>query len=242
MTRPTGPDRSRSFEHSRGVLSSDRLLLASPHIEATQRVSGEHHSCVSKRYRHRSRLDRTRRVSHEGRTPGSHTRSNDVASWRPTSQRDRLDVRDSGHSRCRHRFPETNGRVFQRCPFAAHAAAERSPPSRHEARALPTFNSAQDGLCRRDHRTREVDESRVVCRIQRRQPRVHERRETAGSRHSRFWDRGKNTNTGEDIRIAKRLGFEALVIHHEGVTPEKVQKIKTPGSRSVRGPSTTARP
>ena len=41
-----------------------------------------------------------------------------------------------------------------------------------------------------------------------------------------FWDRGKDTNIDEDIRIAKKHGFEALVLHHEGVTPEKIQKIK----------------
>lgn len=44
-----------------------------------------------------------------------------------------------------------------------------------------------------------------------------------------FWDRGADTNVDEDIAIAKKHGFEALVLHHEGVTPEKVQKIKAAG-------------
>jgi glycerophosphoryl diester phosphodiesterase/dienelactone hydrolase len=44
-----------------------------------------------------------------------------------------------------------------------------------------------------------------------------------------FWDRGKDTNIDEDIRIAKKHGFEALVLHYEGVTPEKIKKIKSAG-------------
>ncbi|MCS7469484.1 cellulase family glycosylhydrolase [Stieleria sp. ICT_E10.1] len=44
-----------------------------------------------------------------------------------------------------------------------------------------------------------------------------------------FWDRGKQTNIDEDIAIAKQHGFEALVVHHEGITSEKVQKIKAAG-------------
>ena len=44
-----------------------------------------------------------------------------------------------------------------------------------------------------------------------------------------FWDRGKDTNIDDDIDIAKKHGFEALVVHHEGVTLEKVQKIKAAG-------------
>ena len=44
-----------------------------------------------------------------------------------------------------------------------------------------------------------------------------------------FWDRGANPNIDEDIRIAKKHGFEALVLHHSGVTPEKVRRIKTAG-------------
>ena len=47
-----------------------------------------------------------------------------------------------------------------------------------------------------------------------------------------FWDRGKDTNIDDDIRIAQQHGFEALVLHHEGVTPEKVQKIKAAGIRA----------
>lgn len=44
-----------------------------------------------------------------------------------------------------------------------------------------------------------------------------------------FWDRGQDTNIDEDIRIAKKHGFESLVIHHEGVTPGKVQRIRDAG-------------
>lgn len=44
-----------------------------------------------------------------------------------------------------------------------------------------------------------------------------------------FWDRGADTNIEEDIRIAHQHGFEALVLHHSGVTPEKVRKIKAAG-------------
>lgn len=44
-----------------------------------------------------------------------------------------------------------------------------------------------------------------------------------------FWDRGAETNIDEDIRIARQHGFEALVLHHSGVTAEKVRKIKTAG-------------
>jgi len=44
-----------------------------------------------------------------------------------------------------------------------------------------------------------------------------------------FWDRGKDTNIDEDIRIANKHGFEALVLHYEGVTPKKVKKIKAAG-------------
>jgi glycerophosphoryl diester phosphodiesterase len=41
-----------------------------------------------------------------------------------------------------------------------------------------------------------------------------------------FWDRGKDTNIDEDVRIAHKHGFESLVLHHQGVTPEKTAKIK----------------
>lgn len=44
-----------------------------------------------------------------------------------------------------------------------------------------------------------------------------------------FWDRSKNTNIDEDIHIAHKLGFESLVLHHEGVTAEKIEKIKAAG-------------
>ena len=44
-----------------------------------------------------------------------------------------------------------------------------------------------------------------------------------------FWDRGKDTNIDDDISIAKKHGFEALVLHHEGITSDKVQKIKSAG-------------
>ena len=41
-----------------------------------------------------------------------------------------------------------------------------------------------------------------------------------------FWDRGANTKINDDIRIAKQRGFESLVIHYQGITTEKVRKIK----------------
>lgn len=41
-----------------------------------------------------------------------------------------------------------------------------------------------------------------------------------------FWDLGRDTNIDDDIRIAKEHGFEALVLHHEGVTVEKIEKIR----------------
>lgn len=41
-----------------------------------------------------------------------------------------------------------------------------------------------------------------------------------------FWDRGEDTNIEDDIRIAMEHGFESLVLHHEGITPEKVRMIK----------------
>jgi glycerophosphoryl diester phosphodiesterase len=44
-----------------------------------------------------------------------------------------------------------------------------------------------------------------------------------------FWDRGPNTDIDEDIRIAQEHGFEALVLHYSGITPEKVRKIKAAG-------------
>lgn len=44
-----------------------------------------------------------------------------------------------------------------------------------------------------------------------------------------FWDRGQDTNIDEDIRIAKKHGFEALILHHAGVTQEKVKNIQAAG-------------
>lgn len=44
-----------------------------------------------------------------------------------------------------------------------------------------------------------------------------------------FWDRGPDTHTDEDLRIARQRGFESLVLHHSGVTPDKVQQIKAAG-------------
>lgn len=44
-----------------------------------------------------------------------------------------------------------------------------------------------------------------------------------------FWDRGADTNIEEDLRIAKEQGFSSLVIHHSGITEEKVRKVKAAG-------------
>lgn len=44
-----------------------------------------------------------------------------------------------------------------------------------------------------------------------------------------FWDRGADTDIDEDIRIARQHRFESLVLHHSGVTPEKIRKIKAAG-------------
>jgi glycerophosphoryl diester phosphodiesterase len=44
-----------------------------------------------------------------------------------------------------------------------------------------------------------------------------------------FWDRGSDTNVDADIVTARKHGFEALVLHHSGVTPEKVRRIKAAG-------------
>ncbi|QDV53337.1 glycerophosphodiester phosphodiesterase [Gimesia fumaroli] len=44
-----------------------------------------------------------------------------------------------------------------------------------------------------------------------------------------FWDRGAETNIDTDINIAKQRGFEALVLNYQGITPEKIQKIKAAG-------------
>lgn len=44
-----------------------------------------------------------------------------------------------------------------------------------------------------------------------------------------FWDRGKDTKIDDDLAVANRHGFEALVVHHQAVTPAAVQKIKAAG-------------
>lgn len=44
-----------------------------------------------------------------------------------------------------------------------------------------------------------------------------------------FWDRASDTNIDDDIRIAREHGFEALVIHHQGITAEKVEKVRATG-------------
>ena len=44
-----------------------------------------------------------------------------------------------------------------------------------------------------------------------------------------FWDRSAETDIGEDIRTAQKHGFEALVLHHSGVTAEKIQRVKAAG-------------
>src|SRR5690606_36566058 len=41
-----------------------------------------------------------------------------------------------------------------------------------------------------------------------------------------FWDRPAQSDIDVDIRIAKERGFEALVVHNEGLTKHKVQQIK----------------
>lgn len=44
-----------------------------------------------------------------------------------------------------------------------------------------------------------------------------------------FWDRGQDSPIDDDLRIAKTHGFESLVVHHQGITPEKIRKIKHAG-------------
>ncbi len=44
-----------------------------------------------------------------------------------------------------------------------------------------------------------------------------------------FWDRGTNSNIEDDIAIAKKHGFEALVLHQDAITPAKVRKIRAAG-------------
>ena len=44
-----------------------------------------------------------------------------------------------------------------------------------------------------------------------------------------FWDRGPDANLEDDLRIAQEHRFESLVLHHSGVTAEKVQQVKAAG-------------
>ena len=44
-----------------------------------------------------------------------------------------------------------------------------------------------------------------------------------------FWDRGGNMDVEKDIAFAKQHGFETLVLFHQEVTPERVQKLKAAG-------------
>ncbi|WP_442506098.1 glycerophosphodiester phosphodiesterase family protein [Novipirellula sp. SH528] len=44
-----------------------------------------------------------------------------------------------------------------------------------------------------------------------------------------FWDRGKDTDIDSDIKIAKQNGFESLVLHPDGITLEKIEKIRAAG-------------
>ena len=44
-----------------------------------------------------------------------------------------------------------------------------------------------------------------------------------------FWDRGGNMDVDKDIAFAKQHGFETLVLFHQEVTPERVQKLKAAG-------------
>jgi glycerophosphoryl diester phosphodiesterase len=44
-----------------------------------------------------------------------------------------------------------------------------------------------------------------------------------------FWDRLPTTDVDDDIRVAKEKGFETLVIHYKGITPETIAKVKAAG-------------
>ncbi|MBY5959729.1 hypothetical protein KUV50_16365 [Membranicola marinus] len=44
-----------------------------------------------------------------------------------------------------------------------------------------------------------------------------------------FWDRPAKTDIDEDIQVALAHGFETIVIRHNGITPEKVEKLKANG-------------
>lgn len=43
-----------------------------------------------------------------------------------------------------------------------------------------------------------------------------------------FWDRGES-DVDEDVRIARRHDFESLVLHHDAVTKEKIERIHEAG-------------
>jgi glycerophosphoryl diester phosphodiesterase len=44
-----------------------------------------------------------------------------------------------------------------------------------------------------------------------------------------FWDRPAQSDIDEDIRIARERGFESLVINDQGITKEKIGKVKSAG-------------
>lgn len=44
-----------------------------------------------------------------------------------------------------------------------------------------------------------------------------------------FWDRGGQADIRTDVSIARQNGFEAIVLHHSGVTEENVQWIRNAG-------------
>ncbi len=44
-----------------------------------------------------------------------------------------------------------------------------------------------------------------------------------------FWDRGKDTDIDSDIMVAKQHQFDSLVLHQDGITPEKVEQIRAAG-------------
>lgn len=44
-----------------------------------------------------------------------------------------------------------------------------------------------------------------------------------------FWDRPARCDLEGDLRIASERGFEALVIHHEGITPERIAAVRKAG-------------
>ena len=44
-----------------------------------------------------------------------------------------------------------------------------------------------------------------------------------------FWDRPAEADIDRDVQIAREKGFEALVVHHQGLDPAKINKIKAAG-------------